>query len=95
MYEVGDDVVCGLYYQKKGKDSYVLLNDSYLLNCHFHLIEATKFLTSPKDHQVSENDLVHKLLEGDIFGVKGMNPNWFPLMMINVHVFQGRVLNNN
>ena len=43
MYEVSDDVVCGPYYQKKGKDSYVLLNDSYLVNCHFHLIRLIKF----------------------------------------------------
>lgn len=64
MYEVGDDVVCGLYYQKKGKDYYVLLNDSYLVNCHFYLIRVIKFLTPPNDHQVPENNLVHKLLDG-------------------------------
>jgi hypothetical protein len=72
-------VVCGLYHQKKGKDSYVLLNDSFLVNCHFQLIWAIKFLTPPKDHQVFENDLVHELLDGAIFGVKEMNSNWLSI----------------
>jgi hypothetical protein len=71
-FEVGDEMVVGLYYQKWGTSdyTYVLLKDSHLVFMHSYLVHAIKFLMPPKDYRVSGNDQVYELNEYTMSRIK-------------------------
>jgi len=65
IYEEGDDVVEGLYYQKWGNNdnSYVFLKDSHKVYVYSHLVKVVKFLMPPKNHKVIGNHAIYELPE--------------------------------
>jgi len=60
VFDVDDEVVVGMYYQKY-HDNYILLKNSHVVYMHAHLVRSMKFLMLPKNHYVSWNDCKYEL----------------------------------
>jgi hypothetical protein len=71
-YEVGDDVIMGIYYQKWGtsKPSYVLLEAFQTVFTYSHLVRVIKFPMFLKHHCVSGNDHVYELPTYALDGIR-------------------------
>ncbi len=68
VFEVGDEVVAGFYYQKY-HENYVLLKNSHIVYMHAHLVRCVKFLMLPKSHRVSGNDCTYELPNSELVKV--------------------------
>jgi hypothetical protein len=64
-FDVDDEVVAGVYYQKY-HDNYVLLKNSHTVYMHVHLVRSVKFLMLPKNHRVAGNDCTYELSSGEL-----------------------------
>lgn len=71
-FEVGDEIVVGMYYQRWGtsETSYVLLKNSHPVHMHAHLVRAVKFPMLPKDYRAQGNDMVYDLPASAWSGIK-------------------------
>jgi hypothetical protein len=71
-FEVGDEALAGIYYQRWGNadSSYVLLKNSHTVFVHARYVRAVKFAMLPKDYRVQGNDLVYELPAHASAGIK-------------------------
>jgi hypothetical protein len=65
------DVVTSFYYHKWGNNdsSYVLLKDSHVVYVYLHLGRVVKFFMPPRNHWVSDNDVVYGLPKDILQGI--------------------------
>jgi hypothetical protein len=71
-FEVGDEMIVGLYYQKWGTSYYiyVLLKGFHLVFMLSYLMHDLKFLMPLKNYRVNGNDQVYELNEDTMSGIR-------------------------